>query len=299
MNENYLQVTVSVAKEQAENVEDALLHFGALSCTFEDATDTPIHEPLPGKTPLWNAVEITGLFAETVDADLLTGLLLNELPVLSREHIATSGLQGREWERVWMEDFKPIKLNDRLWVVPTFCEAPDKDAVNIAIDPGLAFGSGTHATTALCLRWLGKQNLKDKTIIDYGCGSGILAVAAAMLGAKSVHAYDIDPQALLATRENAQRNRVESSIEICQHDRELPVGVDIIVANILLGPLLDLPARFATLLIDEGKIGMSGVLGEQVASLASAYASRFRHCETELEDQWVLYSAKKQGTLKS
>lgn len=291
-------VTVNVDRDHAESVEDALLKFGALSCTFEDATDTPIHEPLPGTTPLWNAVEITGMFAESADGELLATLLQNEISVITRQDIALKDLKGRAWERVWMEDFKPIEINQNLWVVPTFCEPPNKDAVNISIDPGLAFGSGTHATTSLCLQWLGKLDLTNRTVVDYGCGSGILAVAAAMLGAKRVYAYDIDPQALLATEENAQRNHVAGQIEVCARESDLFNNADVIVANILLSPLLDLPVRFADLLTEDGKLGMSGVLTEQVAMLAGAYATRFQHCETEIRDQWVLYSARKQATLR-
>lgn len=291
-------VKVQVDRNDAENVESALLKYGALSCTFEDAADTPIHEPLPGTTPLWNAVEITGMFAQSADGELIATLLQSEVTTVGRRDIALEDLQGRAWERVWMEDFKPIEINQNLWVVPTFCEPPNKDAVNISIDPGLAFGSGTHATTSLCLQWLGKLDLTNRTVIDYGCGSGILAVAAAMLGAKRVYAYDIDPQALLATEENAQRNQVAGQIEVCTKESDLVNDADVIVANILLSPLLDLPARFADLLAENGKLGLSGVLTEQVAMLASAYAARFHHCETEILDQWVLYSAKKQGTLQ-
>ncbi len=292
-------LTVTVDRDHAENVEDTLLGFGALSCTFEDATDTPIHEPDPGKTPLWNAVVITGMFAESADGELLAALLQNEIPVLNRHDIVLKDLQGRAWERVWMEDFKPIEINPNLWVVPTFCEPPNKHAVNISIDPGLAFGSGTHPTTLLCLQWLGKLDLSNRTVVDYGCGSGILAVAAAMLGAKRVYAYDIDPQALLATKENAQRNQVTDQIEVCAKETDLSIGADVIVANILLSPLLDLSARFSDLLTENGKLGMSGVLTEQVATLAGAYAARFQHSETEILNQWVLYSARKQVTLRS
>ena len=298
LSENYLLVTVAVERRNAEPVEDALLELGALSCTFEDATDTPIHEPEPGQTPLWDAVEITGMFAENTDGELVSGLLQSRVEAVSAENIVLKDLQGRAWERVWMEDFKPIKINSRLWVVPTFCDAPDPAAVNISIDPGLAFGSGTHATTSLCLQWLGKQNLTEKTVIDYGCGSGILAVAAALLGAKRVYTYDIDPQAMLATTENAQRNQVSEKIELCHADKNLPEGTDFIVANILLSPLLQLPARFARLLKEGGKLGMSGVLAEQVPTLAAAYAKQFHHCETEIQDQWVLYSTRNQGTIQ-
>ena len=299
MNDNYLLVTVSVSRDQAELVEGALLEFGALSCTFEDATDTPIHEPAPGKTPLWHAVVITGMFADSADGELVAALLEKEIRGIGRQDIDLKDLKGRAWERVWMDDFKPIEINRNLWIVPTFCDAPQPDAVNISIDPGMAFGSGTHATTSLCLQWLGQLELTNQTVIDYGCGSGILAVAAAMLGAKRVYAYDIDPQALLATRENAQRNGVIDQIEICEHESQLDSGAGVIVANILLSPLLELPARFDQLLKEGGKLGMSGVLAEQVDRLDSAYALLFQHSDTEIQDQWVLYSTSKPGVMPS
>lgn len=298
MSDDYLLITVSVAREQAEAVEEALLQFGALSCTFADAQDQPILEPAPGATPLWSLVEITGMFAAEAEPDLICRLLQNEVPVIDLNQVRTKKLKGRQWERAWMDDYAPIEVSKKLWIVPSFCTPPDPQAVNISIDPGLAFGSGTHATTYLCLQWLARQPLKNKTVIDYGCGSGILAIAAAMLGAEKVYAYDIDPQALHATEENAVRNHVGNQIVISRSDRDLPGGVDFIVANILLSPLLELTSRFSQLLDDEGKLGLSGVLSEQVASLAGVYAQRFQHEETEIRDQWALYSAKRFGVLQ-
>ncbi len=298
MSDDYLLITASVARDQAEAVEDALLAFGALSCTFADAQDQPIHEPAPGTTPLWSQVEITGMFAADAQAELLCRLLQNEVATLDLSQIRTKMLKGRQWERAWMDDYEPIAINENLWIVPSFCTPPVADVVNIIIDPGLAFGSGTHATTFLCLQWLGRQPLQGKTVIDYGCGSGILAIAAAMLGASRVYAFDIDSQALHATAENAARNNVAGQIEICRSDKSLPADADFIVANILLSPLLELTGRFSDLLGDGGKIGMSGVLAEQVASLAGVYAQRFAHEETEIRDQWALYSAKRLGDLQ-
>lgn len=302
MYDNYLLLKVSVDRDRAEDVENALLQIGALSCTLQDATDTPIHEPGPGQVPLWGVVEVTGMFSDAVEPALLAHLLACEVSSIQQCDIAIKTLQGREWERAWMDDFAPRQISDSLWVVPSFCDAPDKSAINLMIDPGLAFGSGTHATTTLCLQWLAKQSLKGKTVIDYGCGSGILAIAAARLGARRVYAFDIEPQALIATRENAERNGVSDAIRICQTDRELsnlePLGsVDVLVANILLRPLLDLDGRFFELLTERGQLGLSGVLAEQVPMLAGAYARRFQHRETEMHDEWVLYSAIKQEQL--
>lgn len=298
MSDDYLLLSVVLGRDEAQATEDALLQLGALSCTFADAENKPIHEPAPGTTPLWSRVQITGMFASGSEPELLCRLLQNEIASIDRSQIQCKTLQGRQWERAWMDDYEPIAVNEKLWVVPSFCDAPDPQATNLIIDPGLAFGSGTHATTFLCLQWLGRRDLNGKTVIDYGCGSGILAVAAAMLGAEQVYAYDIDDQALLATEENAQRNGVAAQVQVCKSDRQLPTGVDCLVANILLSPLLDLHARFAGLLHSDGKLGLSGILAEQAGVLAGVYARQFQHEETEIRDQWALYSAKRNGDLQ-
>jgi ribosomal protein L11 methyltransferase len=293
--DNYVLVRVQIDREVAPQVESAMLEFGALSCTFEDAGDKPIHEPAPGQVPLWEKVIVSGMFPQNHDASLLASLLQNEIPELKEIDIATENLQGQVWERAWMEHFEPQHVAGNLWVVPSFCDPPDADAVNLAIDPGLAFGSGTHATTFLCLQWLTKQKLAGKTVIDYGCGSGILAIAAVLLGAREVFAYDIDQQALIATDDNATRNGVADRIQICSSDRDLDVPADVLVANILLAPLLELSGRFSELLKTDGALGVSGVLSEQAGTLAGAYASHFQHSATEMREQWILYSARKNG----
>lgn len=293
--DNYLLVKVQVDRDVASSVESAMLDFGALSCTLEDAGDTPIHEPAPGRAPLWQKVDVSGMFPDNYDADILTSLLQNEIPSVLAEDIATENLQGQVWERAWMEHFEPQQVAGNFWVVPSFCKPPDPNAVNLSIDPGLAFGSGTHATTFLCLQWLAKHDLAGKTVLDYGCGSGILAIAAVLLGAKEVYAFDIDPQALVATEDNATRNSVADRIQICASDRELTKSVDVLVANILLAPLLELNSRFAQLLKEDGELGVSGVLAEQAATLAGAYAAHFQHGATEIREQWILYSARKNG----
>ena len=293
--DNYVLVKVQVDRDTAPQVESAMLEFGALSCTFEDAGDKPIHEPAPGHVPLWEIVHISGMFPQNYDAALLTSLMRNEIPKLQEQDIVTENLQGQVWEQAWMEHFEPQHIGGNFWVVPSFCKPPEEDAVNLFIDPGLAFGSGTHATTFLCLQWLTKQKLAGKTVIDYGCGSGILAIAAVLLGARDVFAFDIDQQALVATDDNATRNGVADQIQICSSDRELPESVDVLVANILLAPLLDLKGRFAELLKTDGALGVSGVLSEQAAALAGVYASHFQHSATELREQWILYSARKNG----
>lgn len=297
MSDDYLLLKVGVPRQQVEMVESAMLESGALSCTYQDAADTPIHEPAPGTAPLWPDVIVTGIYAQATDPDIATHLLRACVSSFTDAEITAEVLHDTDWERAWMEDFKPVKIADQLWVVPTFCDPPDAAAVNIALDPGLAFGSGTHPTTHLCLQWLAKLSLKGKVVVDYGCGSGILAVAAAMMGAETVYAYDIDAQAFQATIENAARNNVADKITICHSDRDIPANVDIVVANILLAPLLALQSRFNGLLTDHGQLGVSGVLSEQIATLAAAYATQFRHSETEIREQWAMYTAIKQGSM--
>lgn len=294
---DYLLLKVGIPRQHAEMVETAMLDSGALSCTYQDATDTPIHEPAPGTTPLWPDVIVTGIFAQDTDEDIATHLLKSQLSAFTNAEITAEKLQDADWERAWMDDFKPVQVGEKLWVVPTFCDAPDATAVNIALDPGLAFGSGTHPTTQLCLQWLSRVDLQGKRVVDYGCGSGILAVAAAMMGAEEVYAYDIDAQAFQATVENATRNGVADEVTICHSDEDIPANIDVLVANILLAPLLELQSRFSMLLKEEGKLGVSGVLSEQIEALASAYATQFRHSETEIREQWALYTAVNQGVL--
>jgi len=261
--DNYVLVRVQIDREVAPQVESAMLEFGALSCTFEDAGDKPIHEPAPGQVPLWEKVIVSGMFPQNHDASLLASLLQNEIPELKEIDIATENLQGQVWERAWMEHFEPQHVAGNLWVVPSFCDPPDADA--------------------------------GKTVIDYGCGSGILAIAAVLLGAREVFAYDIDQQALIATDDNATRNGVADRIQICSSDRDLDVPADVLVANILLAPLLELSGRFSELLKTDGALGVSGVLSEQAGTLAGAYASHFQHSATEMREQWILYSARKNG----
>ncbi len=294
---DYLLLKVGIPRQHVEMVETAMLDSGALSCTYQDATDTPIHEPAPGTTPLWPDVIVTGIFAQDTDEDIATHLLKSQLSAFTNAEITAEKMQDADWERAWMDDFKPVQVGEKLWVVPTFCDAPDATAVNIALDPGLAFGSGTHPTTQLCLQWMSRVDLQGKRVLDYGCGSGILAVAAAMMGAEEVYAYDIDAQAFQATVENATRNGVADEVTICHSDEDIPANIDVLVANILLAPLLELQSRFSMLLKEEGKLGVSGVLSEQIEALASAYATQFRHSETEIREQWALYTAVNQGVL--
>ncbi len=252
-------------------VETVLLRHGAGSVTLTDAGNAPVLEPRPGETPLWADTRITGLFAAGADldcliADLAASLELDELPPYRVEVLA-----DRDWEREWLKDFGPMRFGQRLWICPGDSVAPG-GAVVVRLDPGLAFGTGTHPTTALCLEWLDGLDLAGRRLLDYGCGSGVLAIAALKLGCRSATGLDIDPQAVTATRRNARRNGVSGALEVLGNDGELDGRFDVVVANILAGPLVDLAQSVITRLSSGGELALSGILCGQVDKIQAAYA---------------------------
>jgi ribosomal protein L11 methyltransferase len=268
---SWLQIRFTTTPEHQEHLEDALLAAGALSITYEDAADQPILEPGLYETPLWNNLTITALFQADIDvpATLLqtTKRFGKPLPVHKVEI-----LEDKDWIREWMDSYKPLQMGKRLWICPSWCDAPDKDAVNLLLDPGLAFGTGTHPTTAMCLQQLDKMDLNDKTVIDYGCGSGILAIAALLLGAKSATGIDIDLQAIIASRDNAQRNNIAAErFQVLLTGKEPADKADIMLANILAGPLVELAPKLSALTADHGFIVLSGILKEQKEAIIAAY----------------------------
>ncbi|MCJ7558800.1 MAG: 50S ribosomal protein L11 methyltransferase, partial [Gammaproteobacteria bacterium] len=236
------QFRIELGQLDPEQLEDALFTAGALSITMSDAKDTPVLEPAPGETPLWPSTRFTALFAEDCAVQSivrsLQASLDTPLPAYSLEPLA-----DRVWEREWMKDFHPMNFGHGLWVCPHEQRVPEENATVVYLDPGLAFGTGTHETTALCLEWLGAAELAGRQVMDYGCGSGILAVAALKLGAAAVHCVDIDPQALEASLENARKNAVDQQLAFPDPDQLPPQGYDIVLANILAGPLASLAGR--------------------------------------------------------
>ncbi|MGH8399376.1 MAG: 50S ribosomal protein L11 methyltransferase, partial [Gammaproteobacteria bacterium] len=270
----WLQLELTLNAAETECVETALLNAGALAVTFTDATDEPLYQTDLAQPRLWSDTRVTSLFPASTDPDALRAVLLAALSTLPVHQFTT--LEDREWSREWLKEFNPKRFGQRLWIVPSAHEPPDPKAVNVLLDPGLAFGTGTHATTALCLEWLDGAELMGKTVIDYGCGSGILAIAAARLGAKSVRAVDLDPQALVATRENAARNRVTSTLQISLPDTLSTAPADVLLANILAVPLIELAPRFAALLKSGGELVLSGILDSQRDEIHNVYARWFR-----------------------
>ncbi|KTC90972.1 50S ribosomal protein L11 methyltransferase [Fluoribacter dumoffii] len=271
--------------QQIELLSEELEEFGALSIMLTDKNDNPVLEPEPGTTPLWPEVIIQALFSEVFQAQHTRDHIQQTYPEFT---CTLEVLEDKDWERAWMDDFKPQRFGQRLWICPTWSTPPEPSAVNLMLDPGLAFGTGTHPTTALCLTWLEQADLSNKTVIDYGCGSGILSLAALKLGAAQLHAVDIDQQALQATQNNASANDLdEEKLSISLPD-ELSSPVDLIIANILLAPLITLKERFQQLLKPQGMLIVSGILEEQAPELLKAYASMFCAVHQENLNGWSL-----------
>jgi len=289
----WLRFTLHTDTEHADDVSDALEQAGAQAITLIDAEDKPIFEPLPGETPLWANLEITGLFEADIDTAALDSQLTEQLSAEIMASRRLEPLEDKDWSRVWMDDYHPMQFGEHIWIVPSWCEPPQADAVNILLDPGLAFGTGTHPTTSLCLQWLDGQDLSGKQVLDYGCGSGILAIAAAKLGAEKITAIDIDPQALQATRDNAERNKVTDSIST-HLPMDLPdAGFDMLLANILAGPLAELADMLCQALRPGGTLVLSGILPEQANNVATAYR---QHCdigEPIQQGDWIRLSGTK------
>ena len=290
----WIQIRINATAKTADKVSNMLLGRGAQAVTFMDAKDVPVYEPMPGETPLWGETEVMGLFdAETDPAPTIAFFqqIFGEDMGYKVEQ-----LEDKDWVREWMDHFHPMQFGERLWICPSWRDVPNPDAVNVMLDPGLAFGTGTHPTTALCLQWLDGLNLTGKTVVDFGCGSGILGIAALKLGAARVIGIDIDPQAIQASRDNAARNGVADQIELyLPADQPQDVEADVVVANILAGPLREL----APLIAGHGKPGslmaLSGVLESQAPELETIYGQWFEMDPTAVKEEWCRLSGRKHG----
>lgn len=286
------ELTFELTADQVGPFEDALLELGALSITLRDAADQPLMEPAPETTPLWDQLRLTAMF--DMESDIKRMLVsLAEQPSLSPlPDYRIEVLADQEWRRTWMAHFKPMQFGRRLWILPSGYDPIEKnDAVVIDLDPGLAFGTGSHPTTSLCLEWLDANTCKDKVVVDYGCGSGILAIAAAKLGAQQVIAVDNDPQALEATCSNAANNHVDHRIDACLPQDFPDTRADILLANILLEPLLGLPERFASVLPAGGRLVVSGILELQRQQLQQKYGPWFTFDACGQQQEWVRLDA--------
>ncbi|ENK3146626.1 50S ribosomal protein L11 methyltransferase [Vibrio alginolyticus] len=293
----WIQIKLNATNENAEQIGDMLMEeTGALSVTFLDAQDTPVFEPLPGETRLWGDTDILALYDAEADTNFIIDQIKASNMLADNFAYKIEQLEDKDWEREWMENFHPMKFGERLWICPSWRDIPDPDAVNVMLDPGLAFGTGTHPTTALCLEWLESMDLSGKTVIDFGCGSGILAIAAIKLGAEKVIGIDIDPQALFASKDNAERNGVADKLEVYLPQNQ-PEGLvaDVVVANILAGPLRELAPIIKGLVKPNGDLAMSGVLDTQAEDVANYYRDELHIDPIVEQSEWCRISGRKQG----
>ncbi|WP_369926475.1 50S ribosomal protein L11 methyltransferase [Xanthomonas sp. NCPPB 2632] len=292
----WLELSLTIRAAEQPRVEAALEDLGALSITLQDAdAETPdeeaIFEPGVGELPLWNQIVLNALFEADADRRGLTAAIADDLPFIEPAQIAWRDVGDQDWTRVWMEDYKPMPFGRRLWVYPSNIEPPvDGDIVVVRLDPGLAFGTGTHPTTAMCLEWLDGQQLAGKSVLDFGCGSGILAIAALKLGAARAVGIDNDPQAIVSSHDNAERNGVQADLAVYLPG-EAPVELaDVLVANILAGPLGDLAPTFAAAVKPGAPFAISGILFGQHEELLTRYAEWFDNLEIRQLEDWVRIS---------
>jgi len=289
-----LALTLTLDGLDAERVEESCFELGALAVSYTDQRDDPILEPAPGEFRLWPHSRLQALFPFETSPEELVASLSHVLRI-DGSRLQVETLADKVWEREWLRDFHPMCFGKRLWVAPHHAHVHTAGAVVVKLDPGLAFGTGTHATTAMCLAWLDEQvspadGKQGQLAIDYGCGSGVLAVAAVKLGARAAHAFDIDPQALIATRDNAAANDVGDRVHVVDSDAALPAGADLLMANILCGPLCDLAPRFAALTRPGGRIVLAGLLSTQTDEVVQAHAEWFEITPFASREGWTALS---------
>ncbi len=290
------QLSVVTDEQTAPELSDFFSELGAVSVTYSDAEDESVYEPAIDQIQIWSNTRVTALFELDADPDVVQTLVENQFIGQPLQQWLVEVIQDQAWERAWMEHFHPMQFAGKLWVCPTGQEVHESGQVCMTLDQGLAFGTGTHPTTALCLEWLASHDLQNKILIDYGCGSGILAVAAVLLGAEHAHGIDIDPQALTATEYNAEKNQVLPRISYYLPEQFSLANADMVVANILAKPLIELSEKIASLVKPGGDLVLSGILNEQAESVAAAYrALGFQVAEPVSQEDWCRLDAKKPG----
>ena len=288
---DYFEIKIPCHKSEIVSIEDTLMSLGACSVTYRDAEDVAILEPAPGEMPLWQDIEVTGMFTKDNDEESIQATIKSKF---SQREIICEKLQNQIWERTWLEHFKPMLFGQSTWIIPSEFEIIDDNAVNIMLDPGMAFGTGTHATTALCLEWIDGHDLTGQNVIDFGCGSGILAIAALKHGAKVAYCTDIDPQAIESTLINAENNQVLADIQVVATNNVLELEqLDVVLANILAAPLMSLVATFDKILKEGGELIMSGILAEQTDEVIKKFSQSFIDFQVKITDDWASVYAKK------
>ncbi len=281
------QLSVITDENTAPQLADFFSHLGAVSVTYMDAEDEPVYEPGIGETKIWSNTQVVALYELDANVDLIKDLVFQQYKTADLRNWLYEAVDDQEWERAWMEYYQPMKFADKLWVCPTDQEQYEPNTVCLTLDPGLAFGTGTHPTTALCLEWLASHDLHHKTVIDYGCGSGILAVAAVLLDAKIAHGVDIDPQAITATESNALKNKVQDKIHCYLPEQFKPFLADVVLANILAKPLIDMSEQICALVATGGQLVLSGILFEQAESVINAYEKYIDFNPLTQQEDWI------------
>jgi ribosomal protein L11 methyltransferase len=283
------QISVITNEETAPKVADYFSDLGAVSVTYMDAEDEPVYEPAIGETKIWTNTRVIALYELTADPAQIRSQTLQHFQHDSLKYWEFEVIEDQAWERAWMEHYRPMKFAEKLWVCPTGQEQHEANTVCLILDPGLAFGTGTHPTTALCLEWLASHELAGKTVVDYGCGSGILAIAALLLGAERAYAVDIDPQAITATESNAAKNNVQDKIVCCLPEQFslADTKADVVLANILAKPLIEMVGLITDLVVSKGQLVLSGILAEQADSVIDAYFTFLPLNKPVQQEDWV------------
>jgi ribosomal protein L11 methyltransferase len=292
---SWLRIQFVTGRDESDRIADALEAAGAISVSFESECFDQLLERYPRDTPLWPRVRVTGLYPADIDVSNIYRSLKHS-GIADCGHGQIETVEDQDWERSWMDEYAPIHIGGSLWICPSWCVPPETSAVNVVLDPGLAFGTGTHPSTALCLAWLQQQVLNDRVVIDYGCGSGILAIAAIKLGARSAIGIDTDPRALEVSRENAVRNNVADRIQVFPSG-SLPetCSADIVIANILAQTLIDLAPQLCDLVRSGGFLALSGILEPQIGDVRGSFSKLF-DLNAEIQDEWALLAGPKRET---
>ena len=289
-NDEYHQIEFNIAKDDLAETEKILESYQPLSISIQGFGEEKIYEPLPGEMPIWEKIRVKAMYQNIKNLSDLENEIIKKtnIKILKNKVIKTIG--EKDWQEEWVQSSKPMRFGEKLWIYPDHLINNLEGKVCVNLNPGLAFGTGSHPTTRLCLEWLEKSNLDQKSVLDYGCGSGILGISAIKLGAKSVTAIDLDPQAVIASKNNAEKNHVQHEIEITDNNKTIEKNFNIIVANILAKPLIELAPYFYKKLNKDGVICLSGILEGQINIIKDAYLKYFNLSEIKIKDGWVMMS---------
>lgn len=289
-NDEYHQIEFNIAKDDLAETEKILESYQPLSISMQGFGEEKIYEPLPGEMPIWEKIRVKAMYQNMKNLSDLENEIINKTNIKILDNKVIKAIGKKDWQEEWIQSSKPMRFGKKLWIYPDHLIDNLEGKVCVNLNPGLAFGTGSHPTTRLCLEWLEKSNLDQKSVLDYGCGSGILGISAIKLGAKSVTAIDLDPQAVIASKNNAEKNHVQQEIEITDNNKTIEKNFNIIVANILAKPLIELAPYFYKKLNKEGAICLSGILEGQINIIKDAYLKYFNLSEIKIKDGWVMMS---------